>query len=40
MPSSQDEAHSVIPCSGRGVCKDGECDCDEGFTGIACERST
>lgn len=39
MPLSQDVAHLEITCSGRGVCKNGECDCDDGFTGIACERS-
>jgi hypothetical protein len=39
MPSSQDVAHAEITCSGRGQCRNGECDCDDGFTGIACERS-
>ena len=39
MPESQDVAHLEMTCSGRGVCVSGECECDEGFTGIACERS-
>ena len=39
MPASQDVAHLEMTCSGRGVCVSGECECDEGFTGIACERS-
>ncbi|KAL7476747.1 hypothetical protein ACHAW6_002583 [Cyclotella cf. meneghiniana] len=39
VPSGQDTAHNSIPCSGRGACNNGYCECDEGFTGIACERT-
>jgi hypothetical protein len=39
VPYGQDKAHNSVPCSGRGVCKYGNCECDEGFSGVACERS-
>lgn len=34
-----DSAHQNVVCSGRGACVEGNCLCNEGFTGIACERS-
>ena len=41
-PSAQDVAHAMAECSNRGVCNrvSGECVCQKGFTGTACERST
>ena len=36
---SADTAHQSTVCSGRGICHEGECVCDNGFTGIACERT-
>ena len=39
--SSTDVAHHLKECSGRGLCdkQTGLCECMQGFTGIACERS-
>jgi len=36
-----DVAHIESECSNRGLCnrRTGECDCMDGFTGIACERT-
>ena len=30
---------SLTECSGAGVCKEGVCECMEGFHGSACERT-
>jgi len=37
---ADDTAHQSAVCSNRGTCLNGECLCTEGFTGIACERTT
>lgn len=39
--SSINSAHAAQECSGRGICNEekGQCECMQGFTGIACERS-
>ena len=34
-----DIAHKFVVCSGRGACVKGNCVCDAGFTGTACERT-
>lgn len=39
VASDVDTAHQNAVCSGRGGCVAGSCICDEGFTGVACERS-
>ena len=38
---SENKAHEIEECSGRGMCNEenGYCECMRGFTGIACERS-
>jgi len=35
-----DKAHALAPCSARGHCnhQTGVCECDDGYTGDACER--
>lgn len=40
--SATDTGHALATCSNRGTCdnKSGDCDCDVGFEGAACERST
>ncbi|MDR3738388.1 MAG: hypothetical protein P4L40_05140 [Terracidiphilus sp.] len=37
-----DNAHNQAECSNRGVCdyRTGKCMCEEGFEGLACQRST
>ena len=37
-----DNAHNPAVCSNRGVCdySSGKCMCEEGFEGLACQRST
>ena len=37
---STDSAHRNVECSNRGLCNqvNGNCECMDGFTGIACER--
>ena len=39
IAESADTAHQSTVCSGRGDCVAGNCACNNGFTGIACERS-
>ena len=41
IAQSTDDAHNDSECSNRGLCdrKSGYCNCMEGFTGIACERT-
>jgi len=36
-----DKAHQLVECSNGGVCdrKSGQCQCFEGYTGHACQRS-
>lgn len=38
-PSQSNKAHRVAPCSNRGLCDytTGECTCQTGFTGAACD---
>lgn len=40
-PTDVDQAHAYAECSGRGVCnrKDGICECTDGYSGPACQRS-
>jgi len=35
------DVHPIIECAGAGVCdrKSGECDCFDGYDGVACERT-
>ena len=37
-----DNAHNQAECSNRGICDyaSGKCMCEEGFEGLACQRST
>merc|ERR1719247_1259126 len=41
-PFLPEAAHAPAECSNRGLCdtSKGECTCDPGFTGAACERKT
>ncbi|CAM9229530.1 unnamed protein product [Sphacelaria rigidula] len=41
VPTGPLAAHQVQECSGRGLCdrESGECECFDGFSGGACERS-
>ncbi|CAM9876706.1 unnamed protein product [Ectocarpus sp. 12 AP-2014] len=41
VPTGSLSAHQEQECSGRGLCDrdSGECECFDGFTGAACERS-
>ncbi|GBG28286.1 Multiple epidermal growth factor-like domains protein 10 [Hondaea fermentalgiana] len=38
--TADDVAHAEVACSNMGVCDEtsGQCDCQDGFEGIACER--
>jgi len=38
--SSDNVAHGLIECSGKGICvaESGQCSCSEGYEGAACER--
>jgi hypothetical protein len=38
--NNHNTAHSVIECSGQGVVIGGSCQCFDGFSGNACQRST
>eukprot|EP00939_MAST-03C_sp_MAST-3C-sp1_P000522 g522.t1 len=40
VPSQSDVAHVQMECSNRGVCNkdEGTCECDDNFSGKACER--
>ena len=40
-PEIDDVAYLKTTCSGRGLCnhKTGDCECEESFSGIACERT-
>jgi hypothetical protein len=40
--AGNDEAHFYMECSGKGECNraSGECTCQEGYTGSACQRTT
>mmetsp|Transcript_20841 Transcript_20841/g.63443 ORF Transcript_20841/g.63443 Transcript_20841/m.63443 type:complete len:684 (-) Transcript_20841:2166-4217(-) len=42
VASATDTAHGDAECSNRGVCdhETGQCDCQKGFTGAACQRLT
>jgi hypothetical protein len=39
--SASQTAHAPVQCSNRGKCNpdNGVCECDEGFTGLGCERT-
>lgn len=39
-PTATNEAHAMVECSNRGICDtlNGQCTCQEGFTGDACEK--
>ena len=41
VPSTTADAHGQVECSGRGMCErlTGECVCQMGFTGSACQRT-
>ena len=41
-PTADNTAHADAPCSGKGRCSpvSGECACEPGFEGAACERMT
>lgn len=38
--SSTDVAHALVECSGKGHCVQGECKCQQGFQGNACQLGT
>ena len=42
LPVSETKAHFDVECSNAGLCESqtGNCECFDGFTGIACERQT
>eukprot|EP00301_Raphidiophrys_heterophryoidea_P005154 c12195_g1_i4.p2 GENE.c12195_g1_i4~~c12195_g1_i4.p2 ORF type:complete len:138 (+),score=14.68 c12195_g1_i4:1593-2006(+) len=35
----QEEWQCIAGCSDRGVCSLGQCTCDQGFMGVACQHS-
>ena len=41
VATAANEAHPMVECSNKGICKRkrGICDCFEGYSGIACERT-
>lgn len=41
VPSNPNTAHQIVECSGRGTCDrmTGQCQCSEGYTGDACQRT-